>query len=212
MELKSGSTWAIRVAAFLAMTAATAAAAWWLGTAYAHRRIQTESAATRAEWDRMLATDTTGISVGRPFPSFRIWTTGVSPESMQIREVLPHGGVLIAVSPSCHVCIDVAGAFDEAMDALPGAACPIAVVLEGESSGALTEELHKRFSDLPFYDDPDVTLNTVYRIVENPTYFVLDENGVVLYAGFGQRSVEELIAILDTYCSPRKSSQSLEGS
>jgi hypothetical protein len=46
-------------------------------------------------------------------------------------------------------------------------------------------------------------LSRDYKVVQNPTYFVIDDRGRIKYTGFGQRSPEEIMVLMKRYCSRR---------
>lgn len=169
---------------------------WWLGAAYGEHRADLARNATNADWTRRLAKDVFGISVGSPFPSFPVWSADTLGSGLDVRELLPHGGLLVSVSSSCHACVDVAVALDEARRMRGGNACAVALLLEGDSYQALNDALSERNIDFPVYRDIEQALIRVHNVKTNPTFFTLDESGVVHHLGAGMRTPEEFAALM----------------
>lgn len=191
-----------RIALIAGATAATGMFGWWLGSIYGNRRVERAHAETEAIWAQMQAGGIKDVAVGLKFPSFPMWSADGCTGVNDAHELLPMGGVLVSISPTCYVCLDVAQAFQEASERMGEGLCPTSLLVQGEVTDALLATLREQGIHLPVFADPQGTLVRVHKVTNNPTYFVLDPDGVVLYSGFGLRNADELTKVVFTHCSP----------
>jgi hypothetical protein len=173
---------------------------WSLGSSFGQLLVRSERAKAASDWQRALATEVDGIGVGRAFPSFPVWSTQDSRQAVDVRAIIPNGGILIAAVPSCQACTEVVRAFRQAANQSPSVACPLALVVEGEASDAFVSEVRSQFAGLQVYLDVEQTLLRAHNVTHNPTYYVLDSLGVVRYAGHGLRESDEFLLLMKTFC------------
>lgn len=191
-----------RIAVFVVSIAATATLAWLLGTAYGNRRIQHTRSQRAEEWAHIQAEEMKGIAVGRAFPTVPLWSVDGTYAFNDPRELLPEGGMLVMLSADCSACIDIASAFQEARNLMPESPPTIVLVFEGSISSALLSSLRAHDVSLPVTVDAEEILIRIHNVKNLPSYFALDESGVLRFSGYGRRNSKELMSLLGEYCSP----------
>lgn len=194
LAARLGKSGAVLIGAVL-----TGLCGWWLGSVYGDRQVEQMRLKSLEDWRSTLATNVAGISIGAEFPSFPVWPTDGSNTPTDVLELFPIGGFLVAVSPTCEVCVDVAKAFQEAVGRA-ARSCPTVLMLEGEAASSLVDGLRRRGISLPIYMDVEMSLRTKHGVVHNPTFYAIDQFGVLRHAGFGVMPVPDLVGMIETYC------------
>jgi len=169
---------------------------WWFGQVYGQQKVKTAQAESKAKWDQMTATRLVGIAVGDSFPSFPVWSLDSSGVACEVRELLPDGGLLVSVSPTCHVCVEVAVALQTACDRIQSPTADAVLLLEGESSEVLMAALKEHDVRLPVFWDVEQALFHVHKVNSNPTWFVLNSSGVLKDIGYGLSTADEFVEVL----------------
>jgi hypothetical protein len=153
------------------------------------------------EWGKHLAAKLNGIAVGHDFPSFPVWSPSGDIASNSVVELLPHGGMVVAVTGSCPACLDVASAFHKAQQQMTQGSCDVVIILSGGDPPTLLDSFREKDVDLAVYVDAQLSLFHEYGVVSNPTFFAIDSSGVVSHIGVGTRKPEELSVIMKQYCA-----------
>lgn len=195
----------------LAVAIAIVYAGWWLGSAYGERRAAAAIAEADSEWNRILASRPDGITVGRSFPSFPLWTASSNQVLNDLREALPRGGMAISLAGACSSCLNIAEAFCDARPLVGGGLCDVVLIVSGGDAQSISDSLTAREVNLPVFVDEQLSLFREFGVVANPTFFALDTIGVVKYIGVGMRNSEELAVLIGEYCASGAQGNPLEG-
>jgi peroxiredoxin len=176
----------------------------WLGSAYGERRHASKRVHEERESLQAMAARPGGIAVGRRFPEFPLWSVRESITVSHATELLPQGGLLVSILPTCQTCLDVAISLNQARHELEAATCSVVLVLNGHADEALLDSLREHKIDFPLYFDPAQSLFREYGVEHNPAYFLLDSAGVVRFVGFGPKTASEITQVISAY-SPGRS-------
>lgn len=183
----------------LILVVATAVAGWWLGSAFGERRAAETRRENNQVWSQRLAQNLVGIHVGQRFPSFPVWAADSIGLAKDVHELLPCGGLLASVSPSCNICVDIALSLDRVRRSLPTGCCSLLLILQGDTYDALVESLDQEGVILPMYRDLEQRLIREHKVNVNPTIFLIDSSGTVRHIGAGPHTHAELSQLIDQH-------------
>ncbi len=204
-----GSLRKLIVASILVL--AVAFGGWWLGSAFGRHKTALSRVQQSKEWSQRLAQSLVGIGVGGPFPSFPVWAADSLGLAKDVRDLLPNGGLIASVSPSCNVCVEVALALVSAKQMSQASDCEIVLILQGDTYEALTEALREEQVTLPIYRDIEQRLIREHGVNVNPTIFLIDSSGIVRHIGAGPHSDVELSGIIEQHMGSRTQHLPKEG-
>lgn len=167
------------VAAILAL-AVLGVIGWRVGITLGSRNANRDIAANERTRASAVLRRSVGLSIGRLFPELMLW----SPDgrvATSLADVLPSGGRMLYVSPTCGSCIRASLAFNGWLQAQHGD--PRAGVIVTDDAAA-TPIFAGLLSDsavaLPVYCDVTQSLRRDYGMMENPAFFILNGHELML--------------------------------
>ncbi len=165
-----------------------------LGGVYTKNRESAAAAEKLQAREQYLFSNIRGIEAGKPFPDIPLWKPdGVT--AVQIRDLLPQGGLVIYTSGDCPSCIETVRGFGEAIRSAGDKVPPAVIVLEGDPA-RIMEFVAKESINVAVVRDSQQTLYKDYGVITFPTYFLLDEGEVIRSFGPMQGTSDEFTGLL----------------
>jgi peroxiredoxin len=148
-----------------------------LGSLYTDHRWAAATATKLEGHQQYLQRNIHDMGVGKPFPDIPLWKPdGVT--TVQIRDLLPRGGLVIYTSGDCPSCIETVRALGEARRSLKDKVSP-AVIISGGDPTRIVDFVAKESINVAVVRDTQMSLSSDYGVVSVPSYFLLDEKQVV---------------------------------
>jgi len=173
---------------------------WWpVSSAFLSAAcIQSRQSAAAAEKlqarEQYLFSNIRGIEAGKSFPDIPLWRPdGVA--TVQIRDLLPRGGLVIYTSGDCPSCIETVRALGEAIRSAGDQVPPAVIVLQGDPA-RIMEFVAKESINVAVVRDSQETLYRDYGLVTFPSYFPLDEGQIIRSFGPMQGTSDEFTGLL----------------
>ena len=166
-----------KISLYALITVAASVLGVTLGGVYTKSRQAAAAAAKMKERQQDFMSNIHDIGVGKPCPDITFWNPdGIA--TLQIRDLLPQGGLVIYTSGDCPSCIETVRAFGEARRSLRDRVSPVVIVSEGDPS-RIVESVAKEGINVAVVRDTQQALPKDYGVVSFPSYFLLDEEQVV---------------------------------
>lgn len=166
----------------------------WLGSLYGQHRSNVRKSAIVSAQTRELQTDAQGIRIGQPLPAVLAWTVEQD-RAYEVRQLLPEGGGVLLVSTGCDVCITAAEQMQAAV-ANAGVKEMRGILITKQANGSkqLRDTLRKHEVTLDVFCDAQESFLREHHVTANPSFIILDKNGMVLDFGAGVPNGSRLVS------------------
>jgi peroxiredoxin len=165
-----------------------------LGGVYTKSRQSAAEAERLKAREQYLLSNIRGIEAGKSFPDIPLWKPdGVA--AVQIRDLLPLGGLVIYTSGDCPACIETVRALGEAIRSTGDHVSPAVIVVQGDPA-RIIEFVSKESINVALVRDSQQTLFNDYGVVTFPMYFLLDKGQIIRSFGQAQGTGDEFTGLL----------------
>lgn len=156
------------------------ACGWSIGTMFGRAHARHKATAHESIRANAVLQRSTGIRIGEEFPNLDLWSAD-GEEGLTLAELLPDGGSILYVSPTCGACVQASLAFGDWFQEQRSRGNTRVIITDDlRATPEFARTLHDSLSTTQIYCDVTQSLRREYGMTENPAFFLVAEHSLKL--------------------------------